>query len=307
LWPFCASDFPRSGAADLIRLRKLFDLLADHAFPPRPGLLLSEDLPRLDQNLPRPLSPENDERLLAELHRSDHLLAAALLLTRLTGMRLGETADLAPDCLHQAGEDRWLLHVPLGKLHTERWVPVDQEVGELVARLRFLRTLPPVAPAEFLLPRPKGRGVLCTQLRSFLADAAQRCGIPAHVVPHQLRHTYATSMLRAGVSLPGLMKLLGHRTANMTLRYLEITQQDLQREFQLSHTSPRHLLPLPAEVKPDPAVADAATVLDRLSTAIRLLDWFRQRAGNDQRLLLLARRLVRVKSAFQKFAAGVQS
>jgi len=294
-------------AADLIRLRKLFDLLADHAFPPRPGLLMSEDLPRLDQHLPRPLSPENDTRLQAELGRSDDLLAAALLLTRLTGMRLGETVDLAPDCLQHAGEDRWLLHVPIGKLHNERWVPVNDEVCALVARLRFLRTLPPAAPTEFLLPRPKGRGVLCRELRALLADAAQRSGMTARVVPHQLRHTYATSMLRAGVSLPGLMKLLGHRTANMTLRYLEITQQDLQREFQLSHTSPRHLLPLPAEVKPDPAVADAATVLDRLSTAIRLLDWFRQRAGNDQRLLLLARRLVRVKSAFQKFAAGVQS
>jgi|GEM_PF-3877170 len=41
-----------------------------------------------------------------------------------------------------------------------------------------------------------------------------------------MRHTYATTMLRAGVSLPALMKLLGHRTANMTLRYVEITQQD---------------------------------------------------------------------------------
>src|SRR5471030_3221000 len=41
-------------AAHLIRLRKLFDLLADHAFPPRPGLLLGEDIPRPDQVLPRP-------------------------------------------------------------------------------------------------------------------------------------------------------------------------------------------------------------------------------------------------------------
>ena len=42
------------------------------------------------------------------------------------------------------------------------------------------------------------------------------------------------------------MKLLGHRTANMTLRYVEITQKDLQREFHLARSHPRHLLPLPA-------------------------------------------------------------
>ncbi len=59
-----------SRAAHLIRLRKLFDLLADHAFPPRPGLLLGEDIPRPDQVLPRPLTPEDDARLQAELHPS---------------------------------------------------------------------------------------------------------------------------------------------------------------------------------------------------------------------------------------------
>lgn len=44
-------------AGHLIRLRKLFDLLADHAWPPRAGLLLSQDIPRPDQVLPRPLAP----------------------------------------------------------------------------------------------------------------------------------------------------------------------------------------------------------------------------------------------------------
>ena len=80
-------------AAHLIRLRKLFDLLADHAFPPRPGLLLSADIPHPDQVLPRPLTPEDDARLQAELRRRNDLLASALLLTRLTGMRIGETID----------------------------------------------------------------------------------------------------------------------------------------------------------------------------------------------------------------------
>ena len=203
-----------SRAGHLIRLRKLFDLLADHAFPPRPGLLLGEDIPRPDQVLPRPLTPEDDARLQAELLRRNDLLSTALLLTRLTGMRIGETADLATDCLRHLGGDQWTLHVPVGKLHNERWTPVDEQVRTLLARLRFLRTLPPAAPPEFLLPRPKGRGVLCVHLRAALSDAATHAGISAHIVPHQMRHTYATSMLRAGVSLPALMKLLGHRTAN---------------------------------------------------------------------------------------------
>jgi len=297
--PLCS----HSRAAHLIQLRKLLDLLADHAFPPKPGLLLSEDIPRPDQVLPRPLTPEDDVRLQAELLRRNDLLSNALLLTRLTGMRIGETIDLAVDSLRHLGSDQWALHVPVGKLHNERWTPVDEQVRTLIARLRFLRTMPPAAPPEFLLPRPKGRGVLCVQLRAALSDAAIQAGITAHIVPHQMRHTYATSMLRAGVSLPALMKLLGHRTANMTLRYVEITQKDLQREFHSARQNPRHLIPLPTSLpSADPDVVGATAVVERLSTATRLLELYRQQnpAVDGKSLQLLLRRLIRVRSRFQK-------
>jgi site-specific recombinase XerD len=299
-----------SRAAHLIRLRKLFDLLADHAFPPRPGLLLSDDIPRHDQTLPRPLSPEDDARLQTELRSRNDLLSNALLLTRLTGMRIGETVGLSADCLRHLGDQDWTLHVPVGKLHNERWTPVDHEVRTLVARLRFLATLPPGASSAFLLPCPKGPGVLCNELRAALCQAAAQAGISAHIVPHQLRHTYATTMLRAGVSLPALMKLLGHRSANMTLRYLEITQQDLQREFRLARQTPRYLIPLPASATvPDPDTAEAPAVLQRLDAAIRVMDLFRQQSASDadKTLKLLLRRLVRIRSRFEKFDPAAKS
>lgn len=304
--PWCKS----TRGAHLIRLRKLFDLLSDHAFPPRPGLLLGQDIPRPDQVLPRPLTPDDDARLLAELRRRNDLFSNALLLTRWTGMRIGETADLAADCLRHLGGDQWAVHVPIGKLHNDRLVPVDAQIRTAMARLEFFRTLPPAAPPEFLLPRPKGREALCVELRAALSDAATQAGIAAHVVPHQMRHTYATSMLRAGVSMPALMKLLGHRTANMTLRYVEVTQQDLQREFYLARQSPRHLIPLPASAAaPDPDAADVAAVAQRLSAAIRVLDLYRQQTGaaNDKTLQLLLRRLVRVRSRFQKIVPNPEN
>jgi site-specific recombinase XerD len=296
--------------AHLFRLRKLFDLLADHASPPRPELLLSEDIPRPDQTLPRPLTPEDDTRLQAELRARNDLLSNTLLLMRLTGMRIGETVDLSVDCLRHLGGEDWALHVPVGKLHNERWIPVDGEVRTLVARLRFLATLPPGSSGEFLLPLPKGRGVLLNELRAALCKAAAQAGIAAHLVPHQLRHTYATTMLRAGVSLPALMKLPGHRSANMTLRYLEITQKDLQREFHLARLSPRHLLPLPASAAtPDPETAGAPAVLQRLDSAIRVMDLFRQQSASavDKTLKLLLRRLVRIRSRFEKCDPGAKS
>ncbi|HEY6345619.1 MAG TPA: tyrosine-type recombinase/integrase [Bryobacteraceae bacterium] len=294
--------------AYLIRLRKLFDLLGDHRFPPRPGLVLSQDIPRPDQVLPRPLRPEDDARLIEELRRRNDPLSNALLLTRWTGMRIGETADLGVDCLQYVGGEHWAVHVPLGKLHNDRLVPVSEEVREVIARLEFFRTLPPAAPPEFLLPRPKGREVLCSELREALGAAAQQAGIRAPIVPHQLRHTYATSMLRAGVSMPAVMKLLGHRTANMTLRYVEVTQNDLQREFHLARQHPRHLVPVPAVAAPDsdPDSAGPAAVAQRLSSTIRALDLYRQQAGvnHDSDLRLLLRRLVRTRSRFEKLTQG---
>ena len=163
---------------------------------------------------------------------------------------------------------------------------------------------------EFLLSRPKGRNVLIAQLRANLSDTATHAGITAHIVPHQMRHTYATSMLRAGVSLPALMKLLGHRTANMTLRYVEITQKDLQREFHLARQNPRHLIPLPASLPSvDPAIVDATAVVERLSTAARVLDLYRQQnpTVSDKPLQLLLRRLARVRSRFQKLIPDAKS
>jgi hypothetical protein len=106
------------------------------------------------------------------------------------------------------------------------------------------------------------------------------------------------------------MKLLGHRTANMTLRYVEITQQDLQREFHLARQHPRHRIPLPASATlPDLDTADAAAVLQRLSAAVRVLDLYRQHehCGLAKGLQLLLRRLIRVRSGFQKLTSDTQN
>ena len=51
--------------------------------------------------------------------------------------------------------DRWAIHVPLGKLKTERMVPVDSFVCELVQRLRFFRSFDPLPADGRLLARPR--------------------------------------------------------------------------------------------------------------------------------------------------------
>ncbi|MBV9307430.1 MAG: hypothetical protein JOZ45_14885 [Acidobacteriaceae bacterium] len=55
-------------------------------------------------------------------------------------------------------------------------------------------------------------------------------------------------MLRSGVSFPGVMKLLGHNSSDMTMKYLDIALPDLQREFHSARLHPRHLVPQPKTI-----------------------------------------------------------
>jgi integrase len=132
----------------LLCLRRLLDDLSANGHPIQPGLIRREDFPPHPRYLPRPLSPEDDQLLQRELRRTGDLPANALLPTRAIGIRIGECLDLALDCLRQAGENQWARHVPIGKLHTERLVPADADVRQMVARILALRAQAPPRPPE---------------------------------------------------------------------------------------------------------------------------------------------------------------
>jgi len=275
----------------VIYLHRLLDHLAwTQQVPTLIHLLTGEDVPRRERTLPRPLTPQQDQLVQQELLRRDDLASNVLLLQRHTGMRIGECADLALDCLRSIGPDQWAIHVPLGKLKTERWVPVDSFVCQLVERLRALR--PQQAPTDsgFLMGRPRARETLIRGLRATLRQAVAAAGITTRIVPHQFRHTYGTEMMRAGVSFPAVMQLLGHTDPKMTLLYLEITQPDLQREYQLARTQPRHLAPSPRAPRPVPlSRADLPCLLDSLDAAQHILEMFRRDLSDDSTRRLLNR------------------
>ena len=292
----------------LLHLRHLLDnLLANgHRLPP--DLIRRDDFPPEPFYLPRPVSPEEDQLLRQELRRMDDLYANALLLIRATGIRLRECIRLSLDCLRQLGTEQWALHVPLGKLHTERLVPADIDVRRIVERILELRPSAPAARSlnsqNFLLPR-RGclRHALAGPLESALAKAARRAGCPSHVTPHRLRHTFATEMLRLGISLPALMKLLGHTDIRMTLRYVLVTQQDLQREFHQARQNAAHLHRVPTLALPkDIPTAGLPGVCQALEATRHLLEMYRRQLSNEKtrrHLHCLDKRLLSVHSQLQ--------
>ena len=49
--------------------------------------------------------------------------------------------------------------------------------------------------------------------------------------PHRLRHTFGSDMVRAGISLPALMHLMGHAQIHTTMLYVALAPQDVWREY----------------------------------------------------------------------------
>jgi len=288
----------------LLALRCILTELAwMNQLPELAHFIRSDDIPRLPQRLPRPLTPEQDQQLQQEfVHRND-LGSNALLLIRHTGVRIGECADLSFDCLRGTGPNQWAVHVPLGKLKTERLVPVDTFVRDLVQRLRFFRSLDPLPQDGFLLARSHRKEALVRQLREYLHQVCQDVGLSTRIVPHQLRHTYATEMLRAGVGFPALMKLLGHTDPEMTMRYVEVALTDLQREFQLARSKPRHLIP---QAKTPITFRTGLTgVLDSIIAAQHVLEIFRRTLPDGdvrKHLDRLSNRLTKILAEARKLA-----
>jgi integrase len=307
-WMAClrAQTPPLATATCIGRLFALCTILNELAWanklPDLSQLLRREDIPRTPHTLPRPLTAEQDQLLEQEFLRRNDLGGNVFLLLRRTGMRIGECADLSFDCLRSTGPDQWAIHVPLGKLKTERMIPGDAFVHDLVHRLRFFRSLDPLPPDGRLIARPGSKVAIVVQLRDYLHQVCHSLGLSTRIVPHQFRHTYATEMLRSGVSFPVLMKLLGHVNPEMTMHYLDVALTDLEREFQLARAKPRHLAPQPKSSSPE-VRAGFNGLIDSFQASQHALEIFRRSLPNGDkrnRLDRLANRLTKILAEIRK-------
>jgi site-specific recombinase XerD len=321
---FLCQQYPSPGNRTrhlhLLTVRRLLRDLANQGRPVTPDLIRREDFPPPDHYLPKPLSLEEDQQLQQQLRLADTLEVNALRLMRATGIRISECIDLPLDCLQQISEQQVALRVPLGKLHSERLVPVDEETQHVVARMVELGALPRAvgrwrrAPTSvpgdqaFLLPRYWQPGTWYRVLHDTLADVARAAGCTGRVNPHRLRHSFATEMVRLGVSLPALMRMMGHRDIRMTLRYVEVVQLDLQREFHRARQSTASLysipqLPLPSSTAP--MRVDLATIRQSIAATHHLLQLFHAHLEDKTRhkLRRLTQRLLNIDHELDHLAS----
>lgn len=242
--------------------------------PPR-RLVFRDDIPKTPQVLPRYLPVDADRRLTQILHDDpgNELAACALLLQRSCGLRIGELLDLELDCVHQVPSQGHWLKIPLGKLDTERMVPLDEEILDLIDRIVQIRShgrpLPHPRyrrPAQFLFTH-HGRRLGHQAVRAELHRAAELAGL-GHITPHQLRHTYATALVNAGVSLQSLMALLGHASAEMSLRYGRLFDTTVRDEYERALTLAKQRAGIPATTRTSLPLADITAGADWKTTPL---------------------------------------
>jgi integrase len=185
-----------------------------------------------------PLSVNEVARFWCSFRTSRDLAMVGLML--LHGLRSAEVLALNCDDV-LLPEAQLRVH---GKGNRLRFLPLAPETIQLLDHyLRFERPSP-CSAALFVVLKGRARGTRMNAagLRSLFRHHRQTTGVKlAH--PHRFRHTFASDMVRAGMSLPALMRLMGHADIQTTLQYVRITPQDVYLEY--ARAVAQHIRPLP--------------------------------------------------------------
>lgn len=194
--------------------------------PPR-QLVFDSDFPIADEPLPRFLDDAAAAKLLAAARRDpDPFARLAIEILARTGMRRSEMLGLTIDAVVQIGSAYWL-RVPVGKMHTDRYVPLHPQLKTLLDDWLLHR---PEGLRSNLLFTDHGRPVNASRIAAAVRKAAEQAGL-GRVTPHQLRHTLATQAINRGMSLEAIAALLGHRSLSMTRVYARIADRTVADEY----------------------------------------------------------------------------
>jgi site-specific recombinase XerD len=210
-------------------LRMFFVRIVEWDWPDAPPRvpIVPGDLPKQDRPLPKALDDAAAAKLLRAAQGQRRMLVRVVVEVLLrTGLRVGEFVALRADAIMLIGAGHWL-HVPVGKLRDDRYLPLHPH---LVTLIGDYRTAFVAADNPLLLPRENGTALDRNTITRMINRAGRAAGLP-HINPHRLRHTLATQAINRGMTLEAIAALLGHRSLDMTLRYAKIANRTVADEY----------------------------------------------------------------------------
>ena len=186
-----------------------------------------------------PLSVDEVARFWSSFRTARDLAIVGLML--LQGLRSQEVRDLnREDLLLPEAQIR-----VRGKGDKTRYLPLAPEAIQLLDHYLRLERPNPSAAALFVSLKGRARGARMTAagLRSLFRYHRQTTGVKL-ANPHRFRHTFASDMLSAGVSLPALMRLMGHAHIQTTLVYVHVSPLEVYQQY--ARAVAQHIRPVPA-------------------------------------------------------------
>jgi len=211
-------------ARKVAAIKSFFHFLnAQGLIPSNPAVGLES--PKIEKRLPRILTLEEIERLLAAPSQAVGPKAlrdrALLELLYATGMRVTEVVSLK---LSDLDLDKGTITCR-GKHDKQRLIPFSGETALVAVREYLLRSRPglikePGEAALFLNHR--GQKLTRQGLWLIIKAYAGAAGISAEVTPHTLRHSFAKHTLNKGEDMKRLQELLGHANLSTTLVYTQM-------------------------------------------------------------------------------------
>lgn len=243
---------PRSLARLLAAWRSFFAWWA-----PQAGLAANpaKDVraPKIAKSLPKALPVDQTQALLdhSALRASNEPLTirdrAMFELLYSSGLRISELIGLDTSHQHLPGHQSngWIdleqgeVHV-LGKGGKRRTVPVGKQAREAIdawlkVRSGFIKPSAQESDQVALFVGERGKRIHPRVVQQRLADVAVAAGLPTHVHPHVLRHSFASHVLQSAQDLRAVQDMLGHASISTTQIYTKLDFQHLASVYDAAH------------------------------------------------------------------------
>ncbi len=193
--------------------------------------------PKSPRLLPKALSVDETARLLESVEDDDPVQSARDLamfeLFYSSGLRLAELVALdcdALDAVMNEGEIR-----VLGKRSKLRLVPVGSKARAALAAWAAVRSELARPDEKALFVGVRGARISPRMVESRLEKRALQLGLPTHVHPHMLRHSFASHVLQSSGDLRAVQEMLGHASIASTQVYTHLDFQHLAKVYDAAH------------------------------------------------------------------------
>lgn len=192
------------------------------------------DRTKKEEKLPRVLSLEEIERMLAVIPRNNlqGLRDYAIIeIMYATGLRVSELTELGVSAYY--AQEQFIRVV--GKGSKERLIPFGHKAKKAVNDYLAARFEAGCGSDDILFLSNRRKAMTRQAVWKLIKKYAQMAEIPFEVTPHTLRHTFATHLLNNGVDLRAIQEMLGHSDIATTQIYVHIAYKDIEKQYHLTH------------------------------------------------------------------------